>query len=245
MHPPIDAGLTPRVADGVAPSGATEAGSFGYWSPGHVINWHYRRPGALFAGGPVLRQNVLPMRVVRDDERGLIAWLAGGTLGIAPVRTDGQPLSRGPQIDFGYDWRMAVRPWTGAGTLRIAPAGRPWSVWLFWRPGWEFADWYINLEDAHLRDPNGVYTCDHVLDLILKPSGECLRKDEDELAAALEQGRFDAAQVRAIEANAEVAAASIAGRDWPFDPSWCAWRPDPGWDVPVLDPALTDGIDPA
>ncbi|HVX45417.1 MAG TPA: DUF402 domain-containing protein [Mycobacteriales bacterium] len=245
MRTPTDEHLTPQIAAGVAPPGAVEAAAFGYWSAGDLINWHYRRPGALLEGGPVLRQNVLPMRVIRDDERGLIAWLAGGTVGIAPVRADGRQLSRGAGIDFGYDWRLAVRPWVGTGTLRIAPAGMPWSVWLFWRPGWEFADWYINLEDAHLRDADGVYSCDHVLDLVLKPTGECLRKDEDELAAALEQGRFDAAQVRAIEANAEVAAASIANRDWPFDPSWCEWRPDPAWAVPTLDPALTAGLDPA
>lgn len=242
---PVEEKLTPRIADGVAPPEATDAESFGYWSPGEVIHWHYRRPGALFENGPVLRQNVYPMRVVRDDHRGLIAWLAPGTMGIAPVRADGRPLARGPGVEFGYEWRMAQRPWLGTGTLRIAPAGMPWSVWLAWRPDWEFVDWYVNLEDAHLRDARGVYTCDHVLDLILKPGGQSLRKDEDELAAALEQGRFDAGQVQAIEANARVAADSMVNRDWPFAPQWCDWRPDPEWSVPSLAPALTDGIDPA
>ena len=55
--------------------------------------------------------------------------------------------------------------WRGEGILRIAPIGAPWSVWLFWERGWQFAGWYINLETPIRREGRHVYAVDHVLDI--------------------------------------------------------------------------------
>lgn len=87
--------------------------------------------------------------------------------------------------------------------LRIAPTGRLWSVWaMFAEHTKEFAGRYVNLEDPHVRDEHAVYTSDHVLDLEIEPERTMARNDEDELALAVAQGRYDAATAAEIEADA-------------------------------------------
>ena len=87
--------------------------------------------------------------------------------------------------------------------LRIAPTGRPWSVWVMFESGsGQFAGWYVNLERPHVRDSQAVYTSDHVLDVVVAPDRTVSLKDEDELALAVEQGVFSAEVAAAIEADA-------------------------------------------
>ncbi|PQZ52708.1 MULTISPECIES: hypothetical protein [unclassified Microbacterium] len=59
-------------------------------------------------------------------------------------------------------------------------------------------------------------------------------KDEDELVAAIEQGRLSPEQAAQIERHADAAIASFEADDWPFDAEWRHWQPDPVWTVPVL-----------
>lgn len=93
--------------------------------------------------------------------------------------------------------------------LRVAPTGQPWSVWiLFSEHAGEFAGWYVNLERPHIRDDRAVYTSDRVLDLVIQPDRTAVRKDEDELALAVEQGVFDAAS---------------AARSRPMQSRWRLW----------------------
>jgi uncharacterized protein len=123
--------------------------------------------------------------------------------------------------------------WADYDVLRIAPTGRPWSVWVFFTEHTrEFAGWYVNLEDPHARDEHAVYTRDHVLDLEIEPDRTMARKDEDELALAVAQGRYDVATAAAIEADA--AEAIVA--DWgpPFCDGWEHSRPGPAWPIPGL-----------
>ena len=208
--------------------------------------WRYRdcdwRPG--------LPETVSPMRVVRDDERGLVAWLAPGTPQLTKRYADGSGLRDVPLAErFVRDpQRVQARArWLGAGILRIAPAGKPWSVWLFWdvpdgvdpadaagHDQWDFVGWYLNLETAHHRSGHDTFTGDHVLDLWIEADGSVNVKDADELEAAEQVGRLDAEQVAAIRRNADHGRASFAAREWPFDEEWTQWRPDPSWATPDL-----------
>ncbi|MDQ3881057.1 MAG: DUF402 domain-containing protein [Chloroflexota bacterium] len=89
---------------------------------------------------------------------------------IRPVAKDGREIRDVPLAErfSAATGRMPRRStWRGPGTLLIAPPERPWPVWLFWRPGWEFDCWYVNLEDVHAREAAGVTTRDHVLDLVV------------------------------------------------------------------------------
>jgi hypothetical protein len=233
-----------------APEGARPLGVAPFLDPGEVVMWRYR-DHAWELGRP---ETASPMRVVRDDERGLVAWLAPGTVQLTKRYADGSDLRDVPLGErFLRDaHRVQARSrWRGAGILRIAPVGVPWSVWLFWDvpdlggvptdpadpaayDRWEFEGWYVNLETVHQRCGTETFTGDHVLDLWIEADGTVNVKDADELEAAVEQGRCSAEQAEMIRLNGEHGRASFAAGDWPFSEEWTRWRPDPGWTAPAL-----------
>ena len=152
------------------------------------------------------------LRVVRDDERGLVAWLPAGSERLAAVPRDGKGLRERSLERAGRPQRRAAttttsgRTWDGPGILRIAPTGVPWSLWYFWEDDGSFAGHYVNLELVHERPASGdarVLTRDLTLDLWLEADGQLWLKDEDELAAFTAAGRFAPAQVDAIRALAD------------------------------------------
>lgn len=198
--------------------------------------WRYRRivPGYV---GP---ETVRPMTVVRDDARGLVAWLARGTEILRPVLPDGGELRSLPLIDMFRAARALRRDrWVGQGILKLAPTGVPWSIWCFWTDQWSFNGWYVNLEDPHHRDEGSIATQDHVLDLWVAPDRSVLWKDDDELEACVVAGRYTAQQAAAFRADARVVEGLVARWDTPFSDRWEEWRPDPTWRVPDLPDGLT------
>lgn len=227
--------ILPQSTSAAVPEGARPLGEGPFLAPGAQIDWHYRKPGWQ-PGEP---STITPMRVVRDDERGLVAWLAAGTLQEGQGAPDGQRVRSVPLERRWLEPRTRIaEEWWGNGILRIAPAGAAWSVWLFWSdvtgPEWGFAEWYVNLENAHLRIDHDTYTSDHILDVQIDADGGIHLKDEDEVIAAIEQGRLSAEQAAQIERHADAAIVSFREGDWPFDAEWRDWRPDPTWTVPRL-----------
>lgn len=202
-----------------------------FWQPGEHILWHYRF-ATWQEGQP---EFVDPMTVVRDDERGLVAWLAPGTERLKSVLATGAELRSAPLAERFTQARARARgQWFGPGILLVAPTRVPWSVWLFWDEQWAFEGWYLNLEALHQRDGKRLFTSDHVLDVWVEADGTAQLKDDDELEAAVEQGRFTAEEGAAIRDNARAALASFRAREWPFGEPWPDWRPDPAWSRPTL-----------
>ena len=220
---PVDLELldTLRLAESYGPW--TAAGSAPFLSPGDVVQWRYGR-------------SCDPMRVVRDDERGLVAWLADATDLLAWTPADGRSLRDHPLAErFGVERVPTIQGWQSSGVLRIAPTGRPWSVWVFWEDDGSFAGHYVNLELTHRRRGDETNTRDLVLDLWLEPSGALWLKDADELEAAVAVGMYDAGladEVRAIADWARVDLVEAGG--WPLDDEWTTWRPPSHWTVPPL-----------
>ena len=203
-----------------------------YWQRGTQIHWTYlgRRHGV---------HNVRPMTVVEHDADRLVAWLAGGTPLVKPVLADGREVRDAGLDEMFTAPRVAkLSTWHGTGVLKVAPAGKPWSIWHFWRPNGSFSGWYVNLETPHERDiaARTTTTEDCVLDLWVTPDRSVRRKDEDELEMAHKVGRFDQAQVEQIESWAADAEREIAEWGPPFDEDWRHWRPDPGWPLPPAPP---------
>lgn len=227
--------VVPRPTASTAPDGARELGSPPFLDPGSQVDWHYRKPG-WETGDP---SNIAPMRVVRDDERGLVAWLAPGTLLEGMGAPDRQ---RVRTVPLDQRWLVErtriVEEWWGNGVLRIAPAGTPWSVWLFWSDTtgdrWEFAGWYVNLENAHQRTGNATHSSDHVLDVEIDADGDISLKDEDELEAAIAQGRISSQEAKQITRHADAAIAAFRDGHWAFGREWVQWRPDTEWTIPQL-----------
>ncbi len=161
--------------------------------------WRYRRIVPGYAGPETLR----PVTVVRDDEAGLVAWLAPETPVLRPVLPDGRELRSVPPVEmFGAERALRRDRWQGTGILKIASTGMPWSAWCFWNDDWSFRGWYVNLEDAHLRDEASIASQDHVLDLWIEGDRRVRWKDEDELEAAVIAGRYSAADADWFRADA-------------------------------------------
>ncbi len=212
-----------------------------YWPTGTQILWRYG-DGPLAAGAAIARDGdtsvphfAEPVTVVRDDADGLVAWLPAGTPVMRAVRADGLGKRDDKSTLFTADTVQDIGVWMYYDVLRVAPTGKPWSVCLFFAEHTgEFAGWYVNLEKPHIREGHELHTQDHVLDVVIEPDRTMARKDEDELALAVEQRLFDPATAAAIEADAADAEAVVAAWGPPFCDGWEDFRPDPAWPIPRL-----------
>jgi hypothetical protein len=199
------------------------AGTGPFLATGEPLLWRYGR-------------SIDPMRVVRDDERGLVAWLAADTELLSWRPADGRATREVPLVErFDVERSPTIEPWRGGGVLRIAPTGKPWSVWIFWEDDGTFAGHYVNLELTHRRRGGETATRDLTLDLWLEPSGVLWLKDADEVDAGVACGHYPADLADEIRALAEWARADLVeDRDWPLDEEWTTWRPPTGWTAPSL-----------
>jgi hypothetical protein len=200
------------------------AGDPPYFASGAEITWHYG-----------LSADVL--RVVSDDERGLVAWLPSGSEQLASLPVDGRHLRDRPMAErFTAPREFRVRNWHGRGILRVAPTARPWSIWYFSEDDGSFAGHYLNLELVHRRPADGsprVHTRDLILDLWVE-DGETWLKDADELEAVIVTGRYSREQAEVVSDIADQARRDqIDPRAWPLDDGWESWRPLPEWDAPL------------
>jgi hypothetical protein len=214
------------------------SGDSPYWPAGTQVMWR-EGDGPLGTGARVVDTSVphfaQPVTVVRDDTDGLVVWLPCRTPVLRAARADGRGKREDPSTMFTADLVGERGTHALFHQIRIAPTGRPWSVWvLFAEDSGELAGWYVNLEEPHLRDDRAVYTSDHVLDLVVAPDRTLVRKDEDELALAVAQGVFDGPVAAAIEENATAVEALVADWGSPFCDGWETFRPDPAWPVPRL-----------
>ncbi|MET7357196.1 DUF402 domain-containing protein [Streptomyces sp. NPDC005562] len=199
------------------------------WAPGDHILWRYRENS-----GP--RVHICrPVTVVRDTDELLAVWMAPGTECVKPVIADGTPLHREP-LATRYTKPRAVRTgrWSGTGVLKLARPRDPWSVWLFWDPGWRFKNWYVNLEEPRTRWAGGVDSEDHFLDISVRPDRSWRWHDEDEFEQALRVGLMGADKAADVRAAGQAALDVIAAWEAPFSDNWQHWRPDPSWVVPSL-----------
>ena len=209
--------------------------------PGDVVRWRFRRHDYAAHGVDVVQ----PVRVVRHDERGLVVWLAGGTP-VVHARLAGfetiNPHNVPDHVRFNprrVD-RVAVGgQWYGRGVLRLIPAGMPFSVWVFREASGTVNAHYVNLEGHHRLGPavdghavGELYTSDHVLDLVIRPGQVPQLKDEDELAAAVKYGQWDAGVAAAIRANASVALDQWEQGMWAFTEDWSGWQAPRNWETP-------------
>lgn len=124
--------------------------------------------------------------------------------------------------------------WSGAGVLKLARPGEPWSVWLFWYPDWRFKNWYVNLEEPRVRWDGGVDSEDHFLDISVRPDRSWQWHDEDEFAQAQRAGLMGPRQARRVREAGDAAVEVIRSWGPPFADGWPGWRPDPAWPIPAL-----------
>lgn len=202
------------------------------WAPGDQILWRYRANGPETAGPPHICR---PVTVVQDTAELLAVWMAPGTVCVKPLLADGTPVHREPLATrYTKPRTTAHSRWFGTGVLKLARAGQPWSVWLFWEHGWRFKNFYVNLEEPRRRWAGGIDSEDHFLDIEVYPDRRWEWRDEDEFAEAQRAGLLDEVQSRRVREAGRAAVAEIRGWASPFADGWERWRPDPRWPVPPL-----------
>jgi hypothetical protein len=165
--------------------------------------------------GRVWRANAA--RVVAADGDVVALWMPKGSLSIYPVDAGGAEV-RIPVREPVLAERLASRD-----ALALERPGSRHSIWLFWVDG-TFDYWYVNFERT--LGWNGVCFDMIELDLIVRPDGELLWKDEDELEHAASLGLVDADEVRAEAAKVIT--------EWPFPTGWESFRPRADWSKPRL-----------
>jgi hypothetical protein len=207
--------------------------------------------GDRLVGQPLLRRYrrgavtswLQACRVVAVDGAGLYCWLPVGAGFGCRQHPDGSPLRAAPVEEFASA-RLWTGSWQGRSALIWMPAGRAHSVWWFFADG-EFCGWYVNLEarSGFWRHDGwyGVDLADHELDIVVAPDRSWQWKDEAELEAVTGlPGYWDAGGSAGIRAEAlRVVEEVVAGR-FPFDGSWCDFRPEPAWPIPRLPEPLPD-----
>jgi hypothetical protein len=188
-----------------------------------------------------------PVRVVADDERGLLVWLARGTTSMNEVAFDGRPTRGMPfteWVTLGY--RHQEGTWQGPGILLFFPPDADHSVWFFRTDQGAFTGWYVNLEERAVRwadgDLAGVDVVDQDLDIVVAPDRSWQWKDEDELAERLAvPEHYWVADETAVWTEGRRVIKQIEAADFPFDGTWTTWQPpDPDWLNP---PPLPEGWD--
>jgi len=158
--------------------------------------------------------------VVEDTPERLLLWIPKSAQTMVPA-------APAPAIPRG-DWSLAEGSF-GLSALRLTRPGASHSILHFFRSPGRFKAWYVNLERPLMRSDVGFDLVDLFLDISATRDGRWRWLDEDELAEALDAGLIavdEAAGVR-VEGERVVEA-------WPFPTGWETWRPDPGWERPLL-----------
>ncbi|HEX4700741.1 MAG TPA: DUF402 domain-containing protein, partial [Pseudonocardiaceae bacterium] len=112
------------------------------------------------------------------------------------------------------------------------------SLWWFFEPDGTFRCWYVNLEIPRGRTDYTTDRVDGVLDVAVAPDRSWRWKDEDEANAAVAAGRINAAQLSRLRTEGERLIALVEAGAFPFDGTWCDFRPDPAWERPTLPAGL-------
>jgi hypothetical protein len=185
-------------------------------------------------------------RVVSHDERGLLLWLAYGTPMAISLAEDGQGIRDMPFIEWvrlRQDLRHTVR--RAPDLLMLIPPDAAHSVWWFWDARGRFGGWYGNLEEPSVLwqdgDLAGVDTTDHDLDLWIYPDRTWEWKDEDEFAERLAlPEHYWVPDPDAVRAEGERLVKMVEAGAFPFDGTWCDFRPSADWTWPRELPAGWD-----
>ena len=201
------------------------------FAPGEVL---VRRQ---WRGGRVTLVQVV--RVAADDEHGLRLWLPVGSPYWRLVAEDGAPHGEAT-ADQARIARLARHSWTGSDVMIWMPEHKPYSVFWFWSDGM-FSGWHANLEEPYVRWADrgcaGVDTADQALDVIVRPDRSWRWKDEDEFRARTGHPLYwTEAQAAQIRVTGDGLVKLAEAGEFPFDGTWCGFRPDASWTIPALPP---------
>jgi hypothetical protein len=204
------------------------------------------RPGQLLVHRLFTQDRLACVRtgvVVSHDERGLCLWYATGNPGLTLETADGRRIR-----DLAFAQWVALErelgpaPWIGPDILMYVPPGAAHAVWFFYHPDGAFRQWYVNLEEPAVLwsdgEIAGVDTVDQDLDVDAFPDRTWAWKDEDEFAERLLMPEhYWVPDEAAVRSEGRKVIEHFTAGAFPFDGTWCDWRPDPAWQRPTVVPA--------
>lgn len=208
------------------------------FEPGRLVlhrNMRFGRIGSL-----------RPCRVILDDDRGLLLWLAQDSAVVNEVTLDGRGMRAMPFAEWiRQEYRPRVGRWQGPGVLKFLPVGADHSVWWFRDDAGRFTGWYVNLEERGVRWDDGavagVDIVDQDLDVVVQPDRGWAWKDEDEFAERLGfPEHYWVSDEAAVRAEGRRVIAMVEAGVFPFDGTFCDFVPDADWPVPRSLPAGWD-----
>ncbi|MFV2017086.1 DUF402 domain-containing protein [Micromonospora sp. LOL_023] len=200
------------------------------------------QPGQLIMHRNVRRGRlgwVRPARVVADDERGLLVWVDRGSPVVNEVADDGRGMRAMPFTEWiTRSYRSKHGFWLGPPVLKFLPAGAAHSVWWFRDDSGRFLNWYVNLEEPGVRwvDDHlaGVDVVDQDLDVVVRPDRSWMWKDEEEFVERLAfPDHYWVRDEAAVRAEGRRVIKIAEAGEFPFDGTWCDFRPDPAWALPA------------
>ncbi|GAA0570656.1 DUF402 domain-containing protein [Paractinoplanes ferrugineus] len=192
---------------------------------------------------------VRPCRVISDDERGLLLWLAQGSPVLAEQAVDGRGIRDMPFAEWITLAKETVTTsWQGPGLLKFIPPTGDHSVWFFRDEQGNFKNWYVNLEYGALRWDDGhlagVDVIDQDLDVVAYPDHSWEFKDEDEFSERLSiPDHYWVRDEATVRAEGDRLVRLIEAGAFPFDGTWTDFQPEPwpvlttipdGWDRPPV-----------
>ncbi|MEH0972786.1 DUF402 domain-containing protein [Micromonospora sp. CPCC 205546] len=198
-------------------------------------------PGRLIVHRNVRRGRigwVRAARVVSDDDRGLLLWVARDSPVASEVTEAGLGMRAVPFTEWiSSSYRLATGRWDGPSVLKFLPAGAAHSVWWFRDAHDRFATWYVNLEEPGVRWDDGtlagVDMVDQDLDVVVRPDRGWEWKDEGEFVERLAfPDHYWVPDADAVRAEGKRVIALAEAGEFPFDGTWCDFTPPPDWIVP-------------
>lgn len=197
---------------------------------GRVLRWN------LFIGGHL--SSSVPVRLVERTDEGQLVWLETGT----PMwRTE---LPRGshlrdiaPEHRPTHGYPAAPGRWPMDSALIHQPAGAAHAVFWFFGRKQRFGGWYVNLEHR-IHHGEDIDVTDHELDITVAADRSWRWKDERSFAEKTGHPAYWSVQeASAIRAEGERVARLAGSRAFPFDGTWCDFRPPSHWTAPPRGPA--------
>ncbi|MFD4033385.1 DUF402 domain-containing protein [Streptomyces sp. NPDC058637] len=192
---------------------------------GQILRWN------LFIGGHL--SSSVPVRLVERTDEAQLVWLETGT----PMwRTDlpgGAHLRDIPPQDrpaAGYPAK--ADRWPLGSALIHQPTGAGHAVFWFFGRRQKFRGWYVNLE-RRVHHGEDIDVVDHELDIEVAPDRNWRWKDERSFAEKTGHPAYwSADEAAGIRTEGERVARLADAGTFPFDGSWCDFRPPAHWTTP-------------
>ncbi|HEX3787410.1 MAG TPA: DUF402 domain-containing protein [Pseudonocardiaceae bacterium] len=202
------------------------------WTPGETVLQRFVRND-----GTIGQHH--PLRVLADDGESLLGWLPKDTEIIGTRLVDGRDPRDAPMAErFTLPRQRCLAYWRTTSNVRLITESHWSSVWWFFAADGVFTGWYVNLELPRGRTEQTTDRVDGALDVVVAADRRWRWKDEDEAAASVAAGRITAAELAGLRAEGERIISLVESVAFPFDGSFCDFRPDPDWPAPVLPPGF-------